>query len=73
MIPAMEPYHYRVAVNPVELMLGLTGCHSSFVPMFRRVAQEEGVSLLKLIAEVSAIDRKAPSESLLWDMAQKLK
>ena len=73
LIPAMEPYHYRVAVNPVELMLGLTGCHSSFLPMFRRVAQEEGVSLLKLIAEVSAIDRKAPSESLLWDMAQKLK
>ena len=73
LIPAMEPYHYRVAVNPVELMLGLTGCHSSFLPMCRRVAQEEGVSLLKLIAEVSAIDRKAPSESLLWDMAQKLK
>ena len=73
LIPAMEPYHYHVAVNPVELMLGLTGCHSSFLPVFRKVAQEEGVSLLKLIAEVSAIDRKAPSESLLWDVAQRLK
>lgn len=38
-----------------------------------KVAQEEGVSLLKLIAEASTIDRKAPSESLLRDVAKKLK
>lgn len=73
LIPAMEPYHYHVAVNPVDLMLGLTGCHSAFLPMFRKTAQEEGVSLLRLIAEVSAIDRKSPSESLLRDVAKKLK
>ena len=73
LIPAMDAYHYHVAVNPVDLMLGLTGCHSSFLPMFRKVAQEEGVSLLCLIADVSAIDRKAPSENLLRDVAKKLK
>lgn len=73
LIPTMEPYHYHVAIAPVELMLGLSGCHSSFLPMFRKVAQEEGVSLLKLIAEASTIDRKAPSESLLRDVAKKLK
>ena len=73
LIPTMKPYHYHVAIAPVELMLGLSGCHSSFLPMFRKVAQEEGVSLLKLIAEASTIDRKAPSESLLRDVAKKLK
>ncbi len=73
LIPAMEPYHYHAAVSPLELMLGLSGCHSAFEPMFRRVAQEENVSLLRLIYEVSAIDRKAPSESLLRDVAKTLK
>ena len=73
LIPAMEAYHYHVAVNPVDLMLGLTGCHSAFLPMFRKVAQEEGVSLLRLIADVSAIDRKAPSEDLLREVAKTLK
>lgn len=73
LIPAMEPYQYHVAVSPLELMLGLSGCHSSFEPMFRRVAQEENVPLLRLIYEVSAIDRKAPSESLLRDVAKTLK
>ena len=40
--------------------------------MFRKVAQEEGVSLLKLIAEESTIDRKDTSESLQLDVAKKL-
>ena len=72
LIPAMEPYGYHVAVNPTDLMLGLAGCHSNFLPMFRKVAVEEGVSLLKLIADVSAIDRKNPPESLLREVAGKL-
>lgn len=73
LIPAMEPYGYHVAVNPTDLMLGLSGCHSNFLPMFRKVAQEEQVSLLRLIADVSAIDRKAPDEALLRKVAEKLK
>lgn len=73
LIPAMKAYNYQPAVSPLELMLGLSGCHSAFEPMFRRVALEENVSLLRLIAEVSAIDRKAPSESLLHDVAKTLK
>ena len=73
LIPAMEPYGYHVAVNPTDLMLGLAGCHSNFLPMFRKVAEEEGVSLLKLIADVSAIDRKKPPESLLREVSEKLK
>ena len=72
LIPAMAPYGYHVAVNPTDLMLGLSGCHSNFLPMFRKVAQEEQVSLLRLIADVSAIDRKAPDEALLRKVAEKL-
>ena len=73
LIPAMEPYGYHVAVNPTDLILGLVGCHSNFLPMFRKVAEEEHVSLLRLIADVSAMDRKAPPESLLREIAEKLK
>lgn len=73
LIPAMAPYGYHVAVNPTDLMLGLSGCHSNFLPMFSKVAQDEGVSLLRLIAEVSAIDRKAPTEALLRQVAAALK
>ena len=72
-IPIMKAYNYHVAVNPTDLMLGLSGCHSNFLPMFKRVAEEENVSLLKLIAEVSTADRKNPSESLLREVAGKLK
>ena len=73
LIPAMEPYGYHVAVNPTDLMLGLSGCHSNFLPLFRKVAQEEQVPLLRLIADVSAIDRKAPDEALLRRVAKQLK
>lgn len=73
LIPAMNEYQYHVAVNPTELMLGLTGCHSNNLGLFQRVAQEEGVALLPLIADVSAIDRKAPSEALLRQVAGTLK
>lgn len=73
LVPSMEAYNYHAAVGPVDLMLGLSGCHSNFLPIFRKVAEEEGVSLLRLIADVSAIDRKNPSEALLREVAGKLK
>ena len=73
LIPAMHTYNYHVAVNPTDLMLGLAGCHSNFLPVFKKVAKEENVSLLHLIADVSAIDRKNPSEGLLREVAARLK
>ena len=73
LIPAMKAYDYHVAVNPTDLMLGLAGCHSNFLPMFKKVAEEEQVSLLRLIADVSAIDRKTPPEELLRQVAAKIK
>ena len=68
----MRPYGYHVAVNPTDLMLGLSGCHSNFLPMFKKVAKEENVSLPRLIADASAIDRKAPPEELLRKVAASL-
>ena len=73
LIPAMKPYNYHVAVNPTDLILGIAGCHSNTLPMFKKVAKDEKVSLLRLIADVSAIDRKAPSEELLRKVAVTLK
>lgn len=69
LIPQMRAYDYRPAVTPAELILGLSGCHSSFLPLFRRIAEEYGVSLYRLICEASAVDRKAPSEQLIRDCA----
>ena len=73
LIPAMKVYDYHAAVDPTALMLGLAGCHSNYLPMFAKVAKDEGVSLLRLIADVSAIDRKAPSEALLRQVAATLR
>ena len=69
----MRAYDYHVAVNPTDLMLGLAGCHSNYLPMFRKVAEEEHVSLLRLIADVSAVDRKNPSEELLRKVAAEIR
>lgn len=73
LIPAMAPYGYHVAVNPTDLILGLAGCHSNYLPMFRTVAQEEGVSLRRLIVEVSAINRKNPDQALIREVAAGMK
>ncbi len=73
LIPAMEPLGYHVAVKPADLVLGLAGCHSNFLPLFRKVAEEEQVSLYRLIVEVSAVNRKNPGEELVREMAGKLK
>lgn len=73
LIPDMAAYHYRPAVVPEDLVLGLSGCHSSFLTLFHQVAQEENVSLYQLIVKVSEIDRKATAEALLRQVAATLK
>jgi len=69
--PAMRP-QYACPVKPLDLVLGLCGCHSSFVPVFREVAAAQGVSLHRLIVAVSEIDRKAPSRALMEQVAGEL-
>ena len=73
LIPLMAPWHYKVAVSPVDLVLGLSGCHSSYLPKLRALAEGEGVDLYRLIVEVSRIDRKAPSDALMAETAKRLR
>lgn len=71
--PAMESYHYHNAVPPLDLVLGLSGCHSSFLKKFRAAAEAHQVNLYRLIAEVSAVDQKNPSDELIAKIASGLK
>lgn len=71
--PAMAAHQYHNPVTPLDLTLGLSGCHSSFVKKFKTIAQEKQVNLFKLIVEVSAIDQKSPSEELIAKVADTLK
>lgn len=71
--PAMEAHQYHNPVTPLDLVLGLSGCHSSFLKKFKAAAQEHQVNLYRLIVEVSAVDQKAPSEELIAKTAAALK
>lgn len=71
--PAMEVHKYHNPVTPLDLTLGLSGCHSSFIKTFQKVAEEKQVSLSKLIVEVSAVNQKNPSQVMIAEMADKLK
>lgn len=73
LIPAMEEYSYHVAVKPLDLILGLAGCHSSFAKRFQDIAAGCGVPLFPLVVEVSKLDQKAPSEQLIRHIAHTLK
>jgi 4-hydroxy-2-oxovalerate aldolase len=71
--PAMEKYHYRAAITPLDLVYGLAGCHSSFAKLFEEAAKRHAVDLYRLIMEVSAIDQKAPSADLIGKIARDIK
>lgn len=73
LMPAMEKHGYHNPITPYDLVLGVSGAHSSFGKTFKTVAQEEGVSLYKLIVEVSKVDRRKPSEDLMREIAAKIK
>lgn len=70
--PAMGEYGYQAPVVPLDLIYGLSGCHSSFAEMFETVAKARKVDLYRLIVQVSAIDQKAPSRELLERVADQL-
>ena len=73
LIPAMKAYDYHVAVCPEDLILGIAGCHSSFLKLYHKVAAEEKVDEYQLIVHTSKIDRKAPSEELMRKTAAGIK
>lgn len=70
--PAMAEYGYQAPVKPIDLVYGLSGCHSSFAKLFEDTARERGVDLYHLITDVSAIDQKAPSKQLIEEVAGQL-
>ena len=71
--PAMEKFNYHNPVTPLDLTLGLSGCHSSFVKKFEGVAKAKNVNLFQLITEVSAQNKKNPDEALMEKIAETLK
>ena len=58
--------------TPLDLVLGLSGCHSSLLKKFKAVAEEHQVNLYQLIVEVSARDQKSPSDELMAKTAAAL-
>lgn len=68
--PAMAEYGYRPPVMPLDLVYGLSGCHSNFAGLFEQTAREKGVDLYPLIIEVSRLDRKAPGKALIESVAE---
>lgn len=70
--PAMEEYGYRANVIPLDLVYGLSGCHSSFAKLFEDTAAEKNVDLYELIIKVSAINQKNPSKELIEKVADEL-
>lgn len=72
LMPAMDKHGYKNAIPPLDLVLGISGCHSSFVKKFKTIAEEKNVNLFQLIVEVSKVNRKAPSDELIAEVAAKL-
>lgn len=70
--PAMETHNYHNPITPTDLTLGFSGCHSSFLKLFRQTAAEKKVNLFRLITEVSAVNQKNPSAQLIEETADRL-
>ena len=70
--PAMDAHNYHNPVTPLDLVLGLSGCHSSLLKKFKAVAEEHQVNLYQLIVEVSARDQTSPSDELMAKTAAAL-
>ena len=73
LVPAMKPHGFQPALMPMDLILGLSGAHSSFLGTFRKVAAEEGVNPMRLIVETSRLNRRNPSEEQMRQAAAALK
>ena len=71
--PAMAKHNYRAAVVPEDLILGVAGCHSNYLGLFKEIAKAEKVNLYQLIMEVSKKNRKNPSRDEILKKAKELK
>ena len=59
--PSMEQYKYHNPVPPLDLVLGYSGCHSSFVKQFKAAAAEKNVSLTGLFQRCRKLIKRIPS------------
>ena len=73
LMPAMAPFGYHNSVPPLDLVFGISGCHSSFLKRYKDVADDTGVNLYQLIVETSAINRRNPNDALIREVAAKIK
>ena len=71
-MPLLKPFYHN-PIPPVALILGMSGCHSHYLPMFRNAAKKYGADLYKLILDVSTLDKKAPSMEFIESFAKKTK
>jgi len=72
LMPAMEHHGFHTPIIPLDVILGLSGCHSSFLKKFKSIAEQKNVNLFKLITAVSAINQKNPSDELIAKTADTL-
>ena len=70
--PAMAKHDYRAAVVPEDIILGIAGCHSNFLGLFKEIAAAEKVNLYQLIINVSANNRKNPSREEIVKAAREM-
>ena len=70
LVPAMAEHGFRPALAPMDLILGLSGAHSSFLGTFKKVAAEEGVNPMRLIVETSKHNRRDPTEKQMREAAE---
>lgn len=73
LIPLMAKHDYHVAIKPIDLVLGISGCHSSFLSDFQNISDEMRTALYELIIKVSAVDKKNPSRELIRRIAAQMK
>lgn len=71
--PKMKKYGFHNPLNPKDLIYGLSGCHSNVAPKIEKMAEEYGIPLYPYIMEVSARDKKSPSEDLMREVAMDMK
>jgi 4-hydroxy-2-oxovalerate aldolase len=72
-VPNTNPEEVHRGSSALELVLGLSRCHSSFLPMFRAVSSEYGVNLLTLVMAVSARDCVHPTPAMCREEAARLR
>lgn len=70
--PKLIEYGYHDPIPPLDLVLGYSGAHSSFLPLFKEVGAAKNANLYKLIVETSYKNMKNPTKVLMENVADVL-